>query len=135
MYRIEFLSFIWTPPPLPYARAAHSIYFEILGDLGFVGLSLFLAMIANAFLTARKIRQMVAHRPELVWARDLSDALRLGLIAYCVGGGGVSLAYLDLFYMTIMLMEVIRLRVAAEIQLTDTTPHVGKEVTLQGGVA
>ncbi len=132
MYRIDFLSFIWTPPPLPYARAAHSIYFEILGDLGFFGLALFLAMIANAFITARKIRRMVANRPELVWARDLSDALRLGLIAYCVGGGGVSLAYLDLFYMTIMLLEVVRHRVAVEIQQSDKMPPIGKESAVLG---
>jgi probable O-glycosylation ligase (exosortase A-associated) len=135
MYRIEFLSFIWTPPPLPYARAAHSIYFEVLGDLGLVGLALFLALIANAFLTARKIRGMVVNRPELVWARDLSDALRLALIAYCVGGAGVSLAYLDLFYMTVMLLEVVRQRVAAEIQPIDPAQPVGKEATLRGRVA
>lgn len=132
MYRIEFLSFIWTPPPLPYARAAHSIYFEVLGDLGFVGLALFLAMIANAFLTARKIRRMVVNRPELVWARDLSDALRLGLIAYCVGGGGVSLAYLDLFYMTIVLMEIIRQRVVAEVLPTDQALPASKDAAMPG---
>ncbi len=135
MYRIDFLSFIWTPPPLPFARAAHSIYFEVLGDLGLVGLALFLAMIANAFLTARKIRLMVANRPDLIWAQDLSDALRLGLVAYCVGGAGVSLAYLDLFYMTILLLEVVRQRVAAEIQQTGMGAHSRKEATLLAGAA
>jgi probable O-glycosylation ligase (exosortase A-associated) len=106
--RIDFLSFIPTPPPAATPRAAHSIYFEVLGDLGFVGFALYIGLIVNAFLTARRIRRLVANRPELLWARDLSDGLKLALVAYCVGGAGVSLAYFDLFYVVIMLLEALR---------------------------
>lgn len=111
--RIEFLSFIPTPPPETTPRAAHSIYFEVLGDLGFVGFGLFISLIVNAFLTARRIRLLVVDRPELQWARDLSDGLKLALVAYCVGGAGVSLAYFDLFYVVIMLLEALRQHVIA----------------------
>ena len=37
-------------------RAAHSIYFQVLGDHGFVGLGLFLAMMASAWRTAGSAR-------------------------------------------------------------------------------
>lgn len=115
MYRIDFLSFIQTPPVELYPRAAHSIYFEILGDLGIVGLALYLALIINVFLSARHIRRMASKHPGLQWARDLSDALKLSLVAYCVGGAGVSLGYFDLFYVLLMLMEVLRQRVIATV--------------------
>lgn len=108
MYRIDFLSFISTPPVEAFPRAAHSIYFEIFGDLGFIGLALFLGLIINAFLTARHIRKLVASRPDLQWARDLSDGLKLSLVAYCVGGAGVSLGYFDLVYILFMLQETLR---------------------------
>lgn len=108
MYRTEFLSFIRTPAAEGYARAAHSIYFEIFGDLGVLGFALFVGLIINAFMTARKIRRLVGNRPELLWARDLSDGLKLAIVAYCVGGAGVSLGYLDLFYVLIMLIEALR---------------------------
>lgn len=113
--RIDFLSFIITPPPEPFARAAHSIYFEVLGDLGFVGFILFIGLIVNAFLTARHIRRLVIGQSELLWARDLSDGLRLALVAYCVGGAAVSLAYLELFYVVLMLLEVLRQHVLATL--------------------
>lgn len=113
MHRPDLLSFFPTPPPGSVPRAAHSIYFEILGDLGFVGFGLFILLIVNAFLTARHIRKLVSGRPELQWARDLSDALKLSLVAYCVGGAGVSLGYFDLFYVLIMLLEALRQHVIA----------------------
>lgn len=108
MHRIDFLSFVWTPAVEPYPRAAHSVYFEILGDLGVVGFLLYIGLIVNAFMTARHIRRLVAARPDLIWARDLSDGLKLALVAYCVGGAGVSLAYFDLFYVIVMLLETLR---------------------------
>lgn len=106
--KIDFLSFITTPAPEYSPRAAHSIYFEILGDLGFLGLGLFIALLVNGFYTARDIRQLVASNASLIWARDLSDGLRLGLVAYCIGGAAVSLGYFELFYVSLMFLEVLK---------------------------
>ena len=135
MYRIDFLSFIQTPPPEFYPRAAHSIYFEILGDLGIFGLALYLSLIINAFLTARHIRRMVAKRTDLIWARDLSDALKLALVAYCVGGAGVSLGYFDLFYVLLMLLEILRQLVVIAVAplVTPTVPLIERTKPLSGG--
>lgn len=125
IYQLDFLSFIYSPAPGLIPRAAHSIYFEILGDLGFVGLFLFLCIIVNAFLTARNIRKIVTGHPELYWARDLSDALKLALVAYCVGGAGVSLGYLDLFYIVAMLLEILRQHV---ISLISTDKNIERKL-------
>lgn len=114
--KIDFLSFVVTPAPGGIPRAAHSIYFEILGDLGFIGLLLFLALLINGFKTAKDIRRLIAPGSHLIWARDLADGLRLSLLAYVVGGIAVSLGYFELFYVSLMLLEVLKQYVIKSIK-------------------
>lgn len=93
-------------------KAAHSIYFEVMGDLGFVGLLLFLSLLLYTLLSRFRIRRMtMSLGPEFVWARDMADALMVAVIAYMVGGAGVSLAYFEVIYMVMMLMELLRVLV------------------------
>ncbi len=96
------------------AKAAHSIYFEVLGDLGFVGLAIFLVILAHAIYSRFAIKRLVAGLgPSFTWARDLADMLMLSVLAYLVGGAGVSLSYFELIYMIVMLMEMLRVHVVS----------------------
>lgn len=83
---------------------AHSIYFEILGEQGFVGLALFLAFAFLAFLESQRIRNATRGDPEKAWAFDLATALQASAIAYAVGGAFLGLAYLDLPYQLVALV-------------------------------
>ncbi|MDP1684469.1 putative O-glycosylation ligase, exosortase A system-associated [Hydrogenophaga sp.] len=95
------------------AKAAHSIYFEVLGDLGFVGLAIFLFILFYAVYSRFSIKGMAADLgPSFTWARDLADMLMLSVVAYLIGGAGVSLSYFELIYMIVMLMEMLRMHVA-----------------------
>lgn len=94
--------------PSTRARAAHSIYFEVLSDHGFLGFIIFLALLVNAFLTAFHIRRLTKNRSDLVWARDMADALALACLGYAVGGAAVSLAYFETFYVVACLLEALR---------------------------
>ena len=86
-------------PPLLYAAAAHSIYFEVLGDTGFVGLFLFLGLLINGLATrVQVVRLTRRHGTQMLWARDMADLLAVALAAYMVGGAAVSLAYFCLLY-------------------------------------
>ena len=101
------LGFVDTPDT-GYAAATHSIYFEILGDLGFVGLLIFLAALASVFYNRRRIlRRVTADPARLEWAADLSNFIAAGIIAYMVGGAALSAAYFELPYYLIMLMQVL----------------------------
>ncbi|MFT3717870.1 putative O-glycosylation ligase, exosortase A system-associated [Pseudorhodoferax sp.] len=91
-----------------FAKAAHSIYFEVLGDHGFVGLLIFLCVLFNCFLTARHVRQLTKGQPTMLWARDMADALGLSILAFAVGGAAVSLAYFETFYVVACLLECLR---------------------------
>lgn len=123
------LGFLNLPVPEFAPKAAHSIYFEVLGDLGFIGLGLFLVIIAQAIWSRWRIVGMIgkAH-PQLVWARDMADMLMLSILAYAVGGAAVSLGYFEVIYMIIMMMELLRLHVTRETQklLDSAKPRVVK---------
>ncbi len=101
-------------PSLPlgtFPRAAHSIYFEVLGDLGFTGLGLFLLLIVSAWRDAGLIRRLVRRsgRSDLDWAARLAGHLRLSLLAFVVSGGLLSAAYRDVDYLLVGLLAATRL--------------------------
>lgn len=119
------LGFLNLPTPEFSAKAAHSIYFEVMGDMGFVGLFIFMAILLYGvrarFMIKRQLRYMGA---QWLWARDMADMLMLGIIAYMAGGAAVSLAYFEVIYMVVMLMEMLRLhvtRAVAEAQKASPT--------------
>lgn len=106
------LGFLHLPVPTFSAKAAHSIYFEILGDLGFVGLGLFLWLLLRALANRGRIQRVVVRLGRgYQWASDLADALMLSVLAYMVGGAAVSLGYYEGIYMVVMLMELLHLHV------------------------
>lgn len=97
------------PPYFETAKAAHSVYFEVMGDLGFMGLMLYLAIFAMPILSRFSVKRMATRLgPDYVWARDLGDMLMLSVLAYVVGGAGVSVAYLESAYLMAMLMAVLQ---------------------------
>jgi probable O-glycosylation ligase (exosortase A-associated) len=114
---MQILNFIPTPEPDVFPHAAHSIYFETLGDLGFVGLSLFLGLMVTIYRNARAVRRMVANRPDLRWAADLGYTLQASLVAYLVAGAAVSVSYIDFFYILVALSAVLRDLVVAETRV------------------
>lgn len=64
------LSFIPTNYPDPVApHAAHSIYFQVLGDQGFAGLAIFLLILASAWRNASVVVRATRDREEWHWAR------------------------------------------------------------------
>ena len=77
---------------------AHSIYFQALGEQGWVGLALFLAVGAGAFLATMQVRRLAKRQPETMWAFELAGMVQVSMIGYASGGSFLSLAYLDLAY-------------------------------------
>ena len=92
-----------SPGSLNQGKAAHSIYFEVLGDTGFVGLALYLAMLGYAALNTMMVLWFARSRVELDWARKLARALQTSLVAMLVGGSALSMAYYDGFLVILAL--------------------------------
>ena len=84
---------------------AHSIYFQALGEHGWIGLFLFVSLGALSFLTASSLRRQALARPETAWLHDLAGMVQVSMVGYAVGGAFLSLTYFDLPY-NIMVMLV-----------------------------
>jgi putative inorganic carbon (HCO3(-)) transporter len=90
-------------------HAAHSIYFQVLGEHGYVGLILFLLVGAFTFSTANRIRREAQRREDAQWLYHLAGMMQVSMIGYAVGGAFLSLAYFDLPY-NVMVILVAGLR-------------------------
>jgi putative inorganic carbon (hco3(-)) transporter len=106
---------VYAPDPNDW-HDAHSIYFEVLAEHGFVGLALFLALGASTFLAARRIERRAAAAPELAWAGELSSAVQVSIIGYAVGGGFLTLANFDLYYHLMAIVILLTPLVERQLQ-------------------
>jgi probable O-glycosylation ligase (exosortase A-associated) len=95
---------------LPGAKphAAHSIYFQMLGENGFIGLGLYLGLLASGLYNTIVVMQQSRRNPQLRWAYDLANMTLVSLIGFYVGGAALSLAYYDGLLMMIALMSTLR---------------------------
>ena len=95
---------LWTPETFDrYAPGkepmdAHSIYFKVLGEHGWIGLVLFLGIGFIAWRTASWIIGQAKDRNELAWLADLGRSIQVSLAAFAGGGTFLGLSYFDLYW-------------------------------------
>jgi probable O-glycosylation ligase (exosortase A-associated) len=114
---------------------AHSIYFEVLAEQGFVGLGLFLVLGWLALSSGRSVAKLVRGRPDLAWARNLSAMVQVAIVGYAISGAFLGLAYFDLFYHLVVIAAVTRALVVRALAqeagagvappLTSPNPFIG----------
>jgi probable O-glycosylation ligase (exosortase A-associated) len=114
-------------------HAAHSIYFQVLGNHGFIGLAIFLALWISTWRNATRLRRQAASIPEAKWCADLASMAQVSLIGFAVGGAFLSLSYFDLPY-DIMVLIVLS-RVWLEKQAWQTEPVYAPRWKLIPGLA
>lgn len=111
-----FLGWVDTPPSY-FPRAAHSIYFEVMSDMGFVGLAWFLAVMFSCFyLTGRARKRAKALGPPWQWAMELAAMVNVSMVGYLVAGAALSVSYVDLPYLLVGLAVVLDRMVSAETE-------------------
>lgn len=84
----------------------HSIYFEMLGEHGFIGLFLFLTLLGLTWRKCSSIIRRAKRDKELYWARDLAAMLQVSIVAYMSGGAFLGLAYFDYIYHLIAIAAI-----------------------------
>lgn len=98
----------FSPYPDLGTPVAHSIYFQALGNHGFVGLLLFVALWATTWWAASRIRADSQGLADARWCHDLASMCQVSLIGYLVGGAFLNLAYFDLPYNLMLLVFLTR---------------------------
>lgn len=87
---------------------SHSIYFEVLGEHGYVGLALFLLLGWFAWRTCSIAAKEAQARAEVQWISDLSRMVQVSLVGYAVSGAFLGLAYFDYYYHLLAVVIVMK---------------------------
>ena len=87
------------------SHSAHSIYFQVLGEHGFVGFTLFIVFWMLTWQLSRRIIKHTKNDPQSKWAYWLAAMIQVSLVGYFVGGMFLNLAYWDMpYYLMIALV-------------------------------
>jgi probable O-glycosylation ligase (exosortase A-associated) len=105
--------FLYAPNPAD-IHAAHSIYFQALGEHGFIGLGLYLLLLAATWRSASWIIRHARQQPDLEWAEQLATMIQASFIGFAVGGAFLSLLYFDVPYYLMAAIVATRLLVAQQ---------------------
>jgi probable O-glycosylation ligase (exosortase A-associated) len=106
----------YAPDPLFHPQVAHSIYFQALGEHGFVGLGLYLLLYLFLWRYAGGLARLGGGRPEFAWARDFGLMMQVSLIGFLVGGAFLSLVNFDVPYYLVGLMVATRRLIDADLR-------------------
>lgn len=94
---------LYAPNPNDF-HDAHSIYFEVLGEHGFIGLALFLLLGGMTWLSSVRTIKAIGNNPELAQVADLLRMVQASLVGYAVSGAFLGMAYFDLYYALIAIV-------------------------------
>jgi len=112
--------------PNPYdIHAAHSIYFQVLGEHGFVGLFLYLLLGFVTWRTGTWIIKHTAKLPEYRWANTLATMIQVSLLGFAVGGAFLSLVYFDVPYYLMAAMVALKMYVRDNLTKEGLLPVPG----------
>ncbi len=113
---------------------AHSIYFEVMAEHGFVGFSLFMLLGWFTWNTGSRTRRQARQSEETRWGADLANMLQVSLIGYATAGAFLGLAYFDLYYDLIAMMVICQVVVREQIlqiEAAADTPEPGVAVATE----
>ena len=88
-------------------RSAHSIYFEMLAEHGYVGLAIFAALGLGAYVSAGAVVRRARGHRELCWAVDLATMVQVSIAAYAAAGLFLNLATFDLYYHLVAIVVIV----------------------------
>lgn len=95
---------------------AHSVYFSVLADHGWVGLALFLLILFCTWRSLSKVIRMTKNIEEFKSQNILARMMQVCLVAYMSGGAFLSLSYFDLPWHIISLSLLMKHQVDSKVK-------------------
>lgn len=90
------------------ARAFHSIYFEVLGEHGYVGLALFSSILLTAMKMSFGLYIRNKNNTELLWLSNLAKTVLICLAIFATGGSFIGVAFQPFLYLLSAMVIVMR---------------------------
>ncbi len=118
-------------------RAYHSSYFEMLGEQGWPGLSIWLWLQVLGVWQMERLRRRGKDRTGLdqQWQAPLANALQLAQIVYLAGSLFVGIAYQPFVWMLIALQISLSTYVARQRRHESAVPIFARHTPLAGATA
>jgi probable O-glycosylation ligase (exosortase A-associated) len=95
-------------------HASHSIYFEIIGEQGFIGFGIFLMLGLMTWGAASWVIGRASRDREKRWAADLAAMVQVSLVGYATAGAFLGLAYFDYYYTLIAVVVLCKTLVMSD---------------------
>jgi probable O-glycosylation ligase (exosortase A-associated) len=116
----------YSPTP-EFVHDVHSIYFEVLGEHGWVGLILFLSLLGLTWLKCGTLIRYGKRRPDALWVKDLGAMVQVSMVAYMTAGAFLGLAYFDYIYHLVAIVVVVH-----HLVIKEPSQRVGAVVASRG---
>ena len=114
-------------PMIEHGRAPHSVYFEVLGEHGWIGLALFLSLSLTSVLTLMRTSRRCRDRVELAWCRELARATQVSIVTILACGAFIGISYQPtlwyLFALSISISEYSRRYLAEATEKRTAMPQ------------
>jgi probable O-glycosylation ligase (exosortase A-associated) len=107
----------------------HSVYFEVMGEHGFIGFGLFMTIMAFTWMKGSSIIRRTKRNLELKWAQDLAAMTQVSLIGYATCGAFLGLSYFDFYWHLVAIMVILNHLVTQQLanqgtnQISDPSPR------------
>lgn len=109
---------------LEWIYVAHSIYFQVLGEHGYIGLILYLLFWTTVYTSASRIAKQAKRHTDLDWAAKLMNMCKVSLVGFAVGGAFLSLAYWDMPFYLMVVVVATGLLVRAHVDEAAKTTQI-----------
>lgn len=107
---------------------AHSIYFSVLGEHGYIGLLLYLGFWLATYSMAGRIMRRTAGRVELHWVYLLGSMTKVSMVGFAVGGAFLNLAYWDMPYYIMVILVCTERWLVETLQQEDREKSVNDQI-------
>jgi probable O-glycosylation ligase (exosortase A-associated) len=89
-------------------HVAHSIYFQVLGEHGYLGLGLFLLMFLYGWRAGTTVIKFCKGKDDLLWATTLAQMCQVSMIGYLTAGAFLTMAYYDMIYYVLAILVCLQ---------------------------
>ncbi|MDW6023081.1 O-antigen ligase family protein [Mesorhizobium sp. BAC0120] len=107
--------YTYTPVWLDRPITAHSIWFQVLGEVGVPGLLVFITIIVLAFRSLIRTDRLLSQRADAREMQGFTSATLLALVGLCVGGSFLSQAYDWILYVILAMSAALSRWAATEV--------------------
>ena len=101
----------------------HSIWFQMLGEQGFVVFFIWLGMILAGLFESWRVLRVTRGMPQFSWASDLARMGQISILAYAVTGTFLPISSWDVFFTMLAVISATRMVVTRELAAARSTPE------------